>query len=145
MTRTQRDFTRADLTRLTVAPPPGEAAGSIVKALACRNGPGEIGLCVQRPAGTFVEPRELWIESIGCWVRIDGTSASFDRGRGGVEFSRSTHKWIVATACAKWIARNTTEPSYWREHDGTLHCRHGVILYGTTCVQCERHDPEKST
>lgn len=27
---------------------------------------------------------------------------------------------------------------YWRDALDRLHCRHGVILYGTKCVQCER-------
>lgn len=27
---------------------------------------------------------------------------------------------------------------YWNGPDGKLHCRHGVILYGTSCIQCER-------
>lgn len=29
---------------------------------------------------------------------------------------------------------------YWREA-GKLHCKHGVILYGTKCVTCEREGP----
>ena len=27
---------------------------------------------------------------------------------------------------------------YWHSPSGKLNCRHGVILYGTSCVQCER-------
>lgn len=27
---------------------------------------------------------------------------------------------------------------YWRDRAGKLNCRHGVILYGVRCTQCER-------
>lgn len=27
---------------------------------------------------------------------------------------------------------------YWRDANGMLHCKHGVILYGTKCLRCEQ-------
>jgi hypothetical protein len=29
--------------------------------------------------------------------------------------------------------------NYWHDGRGQLHCPHGVILYGTSCIQCERN------
>lgn len=32
---------------------------------------------------------------------------------------------------------------YWRDENGHLNCRHGVMLYGTKCVQCEREGKQE--
>lgn len=39
-------------------------------------------LVIQVPTGRPVEPKELWIASLGVWVRADGFSFSGDYGRG---------------------------------------------------------------
>lgn len=42
----------------------------------------EIDFVVDMPSGTRVQPEEIWIPRCGAWVRVDGSSASFDMSRG---------------------------------------------------------------
>lgn len=36
------------------------------------------------------------------------------------------------------MSANMRADPYWRDDQGRLNCRHGVILYGSGCTRCER-------
>jgi hypothetical protein len=84
------------------------AARIIIAALELPPEYGEIGLVRHGSGdrrGQPVEPQEIWCLSIACWVRVDGTCASFDRGRGWVNFGPDDQR-LIALACASWKALN---------------------------------------
>jgi hypothetical protein len=58
------------------------SVGEIVEHL--REGCGDF--CIDMPSGNRLVPEEVWIPGLGCWLRTDGTYASFDLARGGVRF-----------------------------------------------------------
>lgn len=47
-----------------------------------------------------VEPQEIFLAKISAWVRADGTLASFDRGRGYIEFLAHERVRIVKAVAA---------------------------------------------
>lgn len=59
---------------------PNATVGQVVKAI---REDGYADYCTVGP-GVLAKPEELWLPSIGTWVRTDGTYYSGDRGRGPV-------------------------------------------------------------
>lgn len=81
---------------------PRYARAAIVEAI--KRGQGVIDYVRQMPEGTKVDPEEIYIEALGCWTRTDGSTASFDMGRGYVSFDASD-ACAIRAACTDWSHR----------------------------------------
>lgn len=73
------------------------SAGDIVSFL--REGCGDF--CVNMPGRTRVQPEEIWIPGLGCWLRADGSSALFDMARGWVYYG-AFNRWRLRRAIAEF-------------------------------------------
>lgn len=63
---------------------------------------GYADFCVQMPEGRRVVPEEIWIPALSCWLRADGSLASFDIQRG---FERMGFSWFQRWRLRRAIAR----------------------------------------
>ena len=67
-------------------------------------------IVVQMPQREPVQPREVWIEDIAAWVRLDGTWCSFDLGRDAFRPTES-QAMCIRLAAERWEAAQGTSGS----------------------------------